>query len=125
MKSPYKDSERYKQIEKLVAEGKSFADITRATGADWKTIKKHFPQAGKGVGSNGGLTLDKLDPEKFATMGRMVADGASLNEIMRTLHCDRRTIKRSFPNAGWERGGAGKAAAVKKARKMINELELK
>lgn len=118
------DPERYRAAEKMVAEGATIREIMRTLHMDFYAIKKYFPNAGKTVGSNGGLTLDKLDPEKFKRMGQMVAEGCSLTEIMRTLKVDHRTIKRHFPKAGWGKGGAGKAAESREAKRKLRDLDI-
>lgn len=118
-----KNSERYHQAEEMVARGATIREIQQTLKMDYDTIKRHFPNAGKTVGSNGGLTLDKLDPDKFKRMGQMVAEGCSLTEIKRTLHVDHRTIKLHFPKAGWAVGGSGRSAALREANRKLEDLD--
>lgn len=117
------DPERYRAAEKMVAEGATILEIMRTLHMDFYAIKRYFPNAGKTVGSNGGLTLDKLDPERFRLMGEMVASGSSISEITRTLKMDHRTVKRHFPHAGWPRGGAGKAAEAKRINEQLRKMD--
>lgn len=115
---------RYYDIEDAVARGWSIARMIRELHVDYYTIKKYFPNAGR-PDLAGGQSLEVLNPEKHRAIGQMVAQGCSLNDIMVSLSVDHRTIKRAFPNAGWDKGGGGKAAEVKRGRKMIDGLELK
>lgn len=119
-----RDPDRYYAILDRFAEGASIASVIREFHVDYYTIRKYFPNAGRpDLGK--GQTLQELNPEKYREMGRLVAEGASLNEIMRTLNVDHRTIKRAFPKAGWAtRGGTG-ASMMKKAAEVLGEAELK
>lgn len=114
-----KDPERYYAILDRFAEGASIAQVCREFHIDFYTVKKYFPNVGR-PDLSGGQTVKELDPEKYREIGRLVAEGASLNEIMRSCNTDHRTIKRLFPNAGWTRGGKG-AKLMKHANDVLGK----
>lgn len=111
------DPDRYYRIQSAIAAGDSIREILRTHHIDFRTLKKYFPNAGR-PDLSGGQNLRDLDPEKAERIGRMVADGASLNEIMRSENTDHRTIKRLFPNAGWTVGGKG-ASMMASANRIL------
>lgn len=121
---PVADPARFAQVGLMVAQGFSVRAIQRETGTDPRTVTRYFPNAAR-HDQRGGIPLPVADPEKYAEMGRLVADGASLNEIMNSTGSDHHTIKRYFPNAGWgSRGGRG-ASMVRKGNELLDGLELK
>jgi DNA invertase Pin-like site-specific DNA recombinase len=112
------DYAKYEAMEELVASGMSVRQICKQLNADSRTVLKYFPAAGGRKGGGNGKMSD-VDPARLKLIGKMVADGASLNEIMRTAHTDHRTIKRYFPNAGWKRRGGSGASMMKKANDIL------
>lgn len=52
----------------------------------------------------------RIAPERLAAVGRMVADGVSHAEIMRTLGVSRHTIIRHFPDTAWSPKESGEFA---------------
>lgn len=117
-----KDPDRYYAVLDRIAEGATIKGILEEFHMDYYTLKKYFPNAGR-PDLQGGVGLDKANPEKYKEIGRMVAEGASLNEIMRTTGSDHRTIKKYFPNAGWNHGGGGKAAEAREANRKLEDLD--
>jgi DNA-binding CsgD family transcriptional regulator len=117
-----KDPDRYYAVLDRVAEGATISDIMREFHMDYYTVKKYFPNSGR-PDLAGGVGLDKSDPEKYRYIGQMVANGASLNEISRTTKTDHRTIKKYFPNAGWGKGGGGKAAEAREVNRKLRDLD--
>lgn len=117
-----KDPERYFAVLDRLAEGATIVSILKEFHMDYYTLKKYFPNAGR-PDLQGGVSLDKASPEKYKEIGRMVAEGASLNEIRRTTGSDPRTIKKYFPNAGWNHGGGGQAADAREANRKLGDLD--
>ena len=60
---------------------------------------------------------------KHREIEALVRQGASLNEIRKTTGADPRTVKRYFPEAGWDVGGGGEAAEIKKANAMLRRID--
>lgn len=117
-----KDPERYYAVLDRLSEGATIVEIMREFRMDYYTVKKYFPNAGR-PDLQGGVSLAKSNPEKYREIGRMVAEGASLNEILRSTGSDPRTVKKYFPNAGWAAGGAGKSAQVKRANEELRKMD--
>lgn len=117
-----KDPARYNAVLDRLSEGATIVDIIREFHMDYYTVKKYFPNAGR-PDLQGGVSLAKSNPKKYREIGRMVAEGASLNEITRTTGSDHRTVKRYFPNAGWPKGGAGKAAQSRSVNERIRQMD--
>lgn len=118
------DYKKYAAVEEMVASGASVRSICQALNVDSRTVLKYFPAAGGKKGGGNGKLPD-TDPDKFKLIGRMVADGASLNEIMRSAGVDHRTIKTYFPNAGWQKRGGKGSRLVRKGNELLDGLELK
>ena len=115
-------------IESEVEAGTSIAEICRKHGVTHGRMRTEFPDYR--VGQRGGyrqstaaLAVERfLAGEHFAAMKAMVEDGASLNEIMRTLGSDHRTIKKYFPDAGWTKEqGMERKRLEKRAYAVIKE----
>lgn len=117
-----KDPERYYAVLDRLSEGATIVEVMREFHMDYYTVKKYFPNAGR-PDLQGGVSLSKSNPEKYREIGRMVAEGASLNEILRSTGSDPRTVKKYFPNAGWSVGGAGKAAEAKRVNGELRRMD--
>lgn len=112
------DYPKYAAIQDAIASGQSAREICRNLRVDPRTLKKYFPNSGGQKGGGNGK-LPESNPEKLKRIGLLVADGASLNEIMRSEGVDHRTVKRYFPNAGWGSPGGEGASLMKKSREII------
>ena len=60
---------------------------------------------------------------KHKEIEALVRQGASLNEIRKTTGADPRTVKRYFPEAGWDVGGGGWAAEIKKVEEKLRRMD--
>lgn len=117
-----KDPERYYAILDRLSEGATIKSIISEFRIDYYTLKKYFPNSGR-PDLQGGVSLKNSNPEKYREIGTLVAEGASLNEIMRTTGSDPRTVKKYFPNAGWSAGGGDKAAQARSGRQDLQRLD--
>ena len=99
--------------------------IARETGLDAKDVRAVLRIAGDPTQQRtgkGGRTEVPLD--KYDRMAYLVEDGCPINEIMRTLNCNFRTVKRWFPDAGMKRGSDEHRELARMGRKF-REVERK
>lgn len=83
-------------IARMIKRGTSTRDICAQVGCSEKVIydvKREIYGPGKS-------TLEGLD-ERLALASQMVADECSIDEIARTVHMAKQTIREYFPRAGW------------------------
>lgn len=86
-----REPERYERISKLVEQGLSSAQIAEITGANYKTVKKHFPQVVDG------RVQKNLQPELLKKVEERVRQGIHAAEIEKELGVSKQTIKKHFP----------------------------
>lgn len=65
----------------------------------------------------------RRNPERYEALKALVEQNVSINEIMRTLHMDHRTIKRHFPDyKPFEQGATAESNEIREANRMLNEF---
>lgn len=110
----------WEQIAKLHAEGKSASQIARLVGCTARTVVRW--RAANGLSDPPSpFAGTRISSERLEAVRRMVEDGASVNEIQRTLHVWRPTIIKYFPEARWSRGQTAEfIATARRFNQIIN-----
>ena len=63
--------------------------------------------------------FDRVSRERLSRVKAMLDDGASNNEICKTLKMNHATITRHFPGAGWTPRQAGQAARMSRILRAL------
>lgn len=108
------DRDRVTRILDLAAEPRPANWIVRETGYSRKDVNAVLKVAGVSVGGA------DLDLSKYDWLEKMVEDGASIQEIRRTLGVDPRTVRRWFP--GYRVGMVGHSAESKVLAEFIRRF---
>lgn len=110
----------------LQRQGCSASVMADRLGVTPRTIQRHRVRLGvaQEASHNG-----PISPQLKARIKEMLDDGASISEVSRTLGCTHETIKRHFPDAGWDPRTVGEYArmmrTLKKALKRQGQAPLK
>lgn|SRR5690606_6835367 len=86
---------------------KPVAWIARREGLDTKDVRAILRIAGDPTWKQTEIALDKYDRIEY-----YVNQGVTQSEIIRTVGCDNRTIKRWFPNVALKRGSREHQQAI-------------
>lgn len=79
--------------------------IARATGVATRDIKTVLQVAGF-------TSRDVRDLNMYDRAEWLIQDGASFNEVTRTLHCDAAFLRKWFPGQSWQAGGWGEQGGL-------------
>lgn len=109
------DENKVLEVIRLREDNRPVNWIARETGLTRQEVTTILSVAGDRLAKHEQITVAKYDQIEY-----WVEQGASLSMIMAETRTDNRTIKKWFPEAGWEHTGSGKAAEV---RKMYEELD--
>lgn len=110
------DRERVNRILDHRENRKPIPWICHVEGLSTPDVRKLLTVAGERH-SNGGR---ELSYEKYEQIKYWVDQDASLMTIMAETGSNFETVKRWFPDAGWEVGGGGKAAEIRQMNKDLN-----
>lgn len=110
----------WEQIAKLHAAGKSAKAIAEELQCTTRTVVRWRARNGLSNPSSP-LAGSRISTERLAAVRRMVEDGASVNEIRKTLHVWPLTVRRYFPDASWTKAQTGEfVSAIRRFNRQVN-----
>lgn len=98
----------------LSLQGLSVAEVARLTGFHRRTIERARARAGIA-----GPTPQSMDGQQIARAVQMLADGASYNEVARTLNVSVDQVRRRFPGRGWTKQQLGEYVAARRQFRQV------
>lgn len=100
----------YERIVALTKDGYSAAEISREIGCSKETVRRTRVK----FGVSQGRTMRKYSQEIRDKALVMLEDGASYNEVGRTLGVPDKWVRKTFPGMGWTRQQVYEYRALKK-----------
>jgi len=87
-------------VARLHADGLSAAQIAEQAGCTTRTVQRWRTAQGVAQPLPPTRNPDEF-PTRLEQARQLLEDGASYNEVIRTLHMHKRTLQRHFPGMGW------------------------
>lgn len=107
---------------RLHRQGMTAPQIAAELKVDPRTVQRW--RARLGVGQPVSPYVGKpVTPERLSAAEKLLADGASMNDVVATTHMSRHTLRNNFPNAGWTRSQAGIHARLIRTLNQIQPFQ--